>query len=159
MPQKTGIRFSSKKFLHKCLFKIPLWHEIDNTTSYFLISSKNMKWKQHFHIDTFWSYLLLNMAVFWGLNIKEGMRQRRGALMSNHFLIGHRWYDMEKLTVPGSSNLKAQHKVLCYRDERKISKIIGGGWLFRGKCRSLLSKLMFTHSAFCWSRSHGAVEI
>ena len=31
------------KFLHKCLFKIPLWRKIDNVTSYFLISSKNMK--------------------------------------------------------------------------------------------------------------------
>ena len=31
------------KFLHKCLFKIPLWRKIDNVTSYFLISSKNLK--------------------------------------------------------------------------------------------------------------------
>ena len=42
-PQKTGIRFFWKKFLHKCLFKIPLWRKIDNVTSYFLISSKNLK--------------------------------------------------------------------------------------------------------------------
>ena len=27
-------------------------------------------------------------------------------------LISHRWYDVEKLKVSGSSNLKAQHKVL-----------------------------------------------
>ena len=40
-PQKTVIRFSRKKFLHKCLFKIPLWREIDNASSYFLISNKN----------------------------------------------------------------------------------------------------------------------
>ena len=28
------------------MFKIPLWRGIDNATSYFLISSKNLKWKQ-----------------------------------------------------------------------------------------------------------------
>ena len=27
-------------------------------------------------------------------------------------LISHRWYDVEKLKVSGSSNLKTQHKVL-----------------------------------------------
>ena len=41
--QKTGIRFSQRKFLHEFLFKIPLLCEIDNVTSYFLISSKNLK--------------------------------------------------------------------------------------------------------------------
>ena len=41
--KKTGIQLSSKKLLHKCLFKIPLRREIDNATSYFLISSKNFK--------------------------------------------------------------------------------------------------------------------
>ena len=30
---------------------------------------------------------------------------------------------MEKLTVPGTSNLKAQYKDLCQRDERKICYI------------------------------------
>ena len=39
--KETGIRFSQKRFLHKFLFKIPLWREIDDATSYFLISSKN----------------------------------------------------------------------------------------------------------------------
>ena len=47
-----------------------------------------------------------------GLNIKDGARQGQGALMSNHCLRGHCWYDVEKLTVPGSSYLKAQLKVL-----------------------------------------------
>ena len=42
-PQKTGIRFSQRKFLHEFLFKIPLLCEIDNVTSYFLISNKNLK--------------------------------------------------------------------------------------------------------------------
>ena len=41
--KKTGIRFSSKKFLHKCLFKIPSWRKIDNAISYFSISSKKLK--------------------------------------------------------------------------------------------------------------------
>ena len=41
--KKTGIRIFWKKFLHKCLFNIPLWCKIDNVTSYFLISSKNLK--------------------------------------------------------------------------------------------------------------------
>ena len=38
-------------FIHKCLFKIPLWRKIDNASSCFIISSKNLKWKQHFHAD------------------------------------------------------------------------------------------------------------
>ena len=41
--KKTDIRFFWKKFLHKYLFKVPLWREIDNATSYFLISSKNLE--------------------------------------------------------------------------------------------------------------------
>ena len=41
--KKIGIRFFWKKFLHKCLFKIPLWREIGNITSYFFISSKHLK--------------------------------------------------------------------------------------------------------------------
>ena len=52
-PQKTGISFSLKKFLHKCLFKIPLWREIDTAISYFSISIKNLKWKQDFHTNKF----------------------------------------------------------------------------------------------------------
>ena len=47
------------------------------------------------------------------LNIKEETRQRQGVLMNNHFLLNHCWYDMEKLTVYVSSNLKAQYKNLC----------------------------------------------
>ena len=54
------------------MFKIPLWREIDNATSYFLITSKNLKWKQNFHNDTFWNYILLNMVIWGGLNIKDG---------------------------------------------------------------------------------------
>ena len=48
--KKTDIRFFEQKFLHKCLFKIPLWRENDNGTSYILISGKNSKavyWSFH----------------------------------------------------------------------------------------------------------------
>ena len=41
--KKTDICFFQKKFLNKCLFKIILWRQIDNVTSYFLISSKKLK--------------------------------------------------------------------------------------------------------------------
>ena len=44
----------------------------------------------HFHADTFWNYLLLNMTCLVGPNIKERTRQRQEALMSNHCLISHR---------------------------------------------------------------------
>ena len=72
------------------MFKISLWREIDNATSYFtLISSKTL---------------------------------------SKNFIFNHR----------GGPE--------------------GGGWLFCGKFRFLLSKLMFTHSASCWSHNHGVVE-
>ena len=41
--KKTNIRFSKKKFLHKYVFKIPLWREFDKITCNFLISSINLK--------------------------------------------------------------------------------------------------------------------
>ena len=55
----------------------------------------------------------------------------------------------------GSKNLNARHKAFCLRDERKICYITKGksevlqnqgGCLFCGEFRSLLSKLMLTHS-------------
>ena len=55
-----------------------------------------------------------------GPNIKERTRQRYGALMRNRWLISHRWHDVEKLTVPGGSDLKTQHKVLCKTDHGTI---------------------------------------
>ena len=65
------------------------------------------------------------------MHIKERKRQRweREALMSNHFWISHCWYDVEKLTVPGSGNLNlsfslAQEKVLCEKNERKMCYIL-----------------------------------
>ena len=41
--KKQVFNFFLKKFLHKYLFKVPLWREIDNVTYYLLISSKNLK--------------------------------------------------------------------------------------------------------------------
>ena len=35
--------FDLKKILRKCLFKVPLWHKIDNITSYYLISFQNLE--------------------------------------------------------------------------------------------------------------------
>ena len=111
--QRRAIQFFSKKFLHKCLFKIPLWRKVITSLLIFLISSINLMWKQNFHTDTFWNYLVFEYCCLVGLNIKKRTRQRKGALMSNHCMISHHRYDVEKLTVPGNSNLKVQHKVLC----------------------------------------------
>ena len=41
--KNTSIRFFKKKLLHKYLFEIPLWCEVDSITYYFLISSINLK--------------------------------------------------------------------------------------------------------------------
>ena len=107
--KKTGIQ----------MFKIPSWHKIENATLFLNVSSKNLEWKQHFYTDTFWNYILLNVAVWWGCISRRGKgRGGKGASMSNLFLINHHWYDVEKLTVPGSSNLNlnfsvAQQKNLC----------------------------------------------
>ena len=67
---------------------------------------KNLKWKQHFYTIASWNYLILYMAVWWGSQGgKEAEARREEALMSNICLISHHWYDVEKLTVPGSSTL------------------------------------------------------
>ena len=84
------------------------------------ISSKNLKWKHHLYTNASWNYLLLNMAVWWGCISMRG-RDRGGegrALISNLFLISHRWYDVKKLAVPGSRKLnssfsRTQQNVLC----------------------------------------------
>ena len=99
--KKTGIRFFSKKLLQKYLFKIPLWDKVMTPLLILTISSKNSKWKQHFH------------TCLTELNIKKATRQKQGTLMSNQCLICHCWCNVEELTVSSSSNLVAQHKVLC----------------------------------------------
>ena len=54
-----------------------------------------------------------------GLNIKEGMRQRQGALMSNHRLISQHWHNAGKLTVPGSSNLNSTAQIFVLKRWKK----------------------------------------
>ena len=58
--------------------------------------------------------------------------------------------------------MKEKSVTFCFlkskaKEKGNFSKIIGEGGLFCGEFRSLLSKLMFTHSASCWSCSHGVV--
>ena len=98
--RKTGVQNICLKFL--CDVKSApqnWWHHF----SFFNISSKDLKWNQHFYTDTFWNYLLLNMSVWWGCisRMRRG-GAGRGSLMSNLCLISHLWYDVEKLTVSGS---------------------------------------------------------
>ena len=62
---------------------------------------KNLKWKQHFYTTASWNYLILNMVVWWGS--QGGEETEAEALMNNICLISHHWYDVENLTVPGSS--------------------------------------------------------
>ena len=62
---------------------------------------KNLMWKQHFYTSASLNYLILNMVVWWGS--QGGEETEAEALMSNICLISHHWYDVENLTVPGSS--------------------------------------------------------
>ena len=132
-----------------------------------------MKRKLRFYSDISRNYLLLNMDVW---SAYQGGEGAEGALMMNLYLISHSWYDVEKLTVPGSSNLNlsfsgARQKVLCKKMKEKCvtfcfikfngkiaPKSSVEGWLFRAEVRSLLSKLIFTHFVSCWSCSHEIVE-
>ena len=84
-----------------------MWREIHNATFYILtFLVRSLKWKQYFCTNTCWNNLLLNMAVRLGCILRDGRGTRKeGALISNLYLISHQWYHVEKLTVPGSSNL------------------------------------------------------
>ena len=135
-----------------------------------------MKWKQHFYTKTSSGYLLLNMVVWWGcISGRERSRGGEGALMSN--LVSHRWYDAERLTVPGSSNLnlsfsRTQKKsfvkkmkencvTFCFiklNANRFLQNHRGKSDVSVQKSGSLLSKLIFTHVVSYWSRSHEIVE-
>ena len=135
----------------------------DNTISYFLISSKTWKWKQHFHtgITYFWIWLFGAAKYQWRDETKAKSTYEQ-PLSDKPPLI----------QVPGSSNLKVQHKVKEIKEkyitssflklkanEKQISSESSGRqWIFWVEFRSFLSKLMFTQSASCWSRSHGVVE-
>ena len=85
---------------------------IDNGTSYVLISSK-LKVKTVFPYRFILELPSFEYGCLVGLNIKDGTWQRQGALMSSHCLINHFLCNLEKRTVSGSSNLKAQQNVLC----------------------------------------------
>ena len=66
----------------------------------------------------------------------------QGALMSNHCLISHRGYYVEEFSVPLAVVITRHSITFCVKDRKEKS-----GWIYCGKFRSLLSKLMFTHSA------------
>ena len=131
-----------KKQARKCLLKIPFWREIDSHVLFFNSSCKNLKRRQHSYTDTSWNYLLLNIVVWRGCISRRG-RSRGGegdTMMRNLCLISHRWYDVEKLTVSGGSNLNLSisgelQKVLCWKDEKfkiQTHRGVRGGrrWLF-----------------------------
>ena len=85
---------------------------------YFLIFLVNIWSENSISVPKHPQIMYFEYGCLVGLHIKEVKKQRRGrALMSN--LVSHRWYDMEKLTVPGSSNLNltfsgAQKKTFFY---------------------------------------------
>ena len=129
-----------------------------------------MKWKQHYYTSTFWNYLLLNIAIWWGCISKRGRSRSKAALKINLCLISLRWYNVEKLTGLGSSNLNLSFS----GTQQKVKKMIGKcvtfcfitvyakvspkssreGWVFYIEVRSLYWKLIFTHFVSCWNRSH-----
>ena len=175
VPQFPILAFADgQKQAFKCLFKI-LWRKIDNTTFYFLIFLVKV-WNENSisipiypGIIYFWIWLLFGGATYQGGEETEG---GSGALMSNLCLISHLWYDVEKLTLPGSSNLNLsfsgpQQKLMCKNMKEKCvifcflklnAKIYPKSsmkvWLFCTEVRSLLSKLIFTQFVSCWNRSH-----
>ena len=103
----------SLKKAFKYLFKIRLWREIDNGTFYILLFLVKV-WCGNIislpiHLGTidFW------ISWFGGTAYQEGeeIEAGRGTLISNLCLISHRWYDVEKLTVLGNSNLNLTFSV------------------------------------------------
>ena len=96
-----------KKQILKCFFKIPLWRETDNANFYFLIflvkiwNENNISIPIHPGNIYFWIWLFDGATYQGGEEAETGS----GALMSSLCLISHRWCDVEKLTVPDSSNL------------------------------------------------------
>ena len=62
--KKQAFDFLNSNSYTNICFKF--FFKIDNVSSYFLISSKNLKGKQLFDTDRFCNYQLLNMAVWWG---------------------------------------------------------------------------------------------
>ena len=109
----TTIYFFVKKFIFsnfyilvntifECLNMFLVEKGLRNWQRHFFcnISSKNLKWKQHIR------YILELSTFEYGclveLHIKERKRSLVRSLVLGEF---HCWYDLEKLTVSGSSNL------------------------------------------------------
>ena len=146
---------------------------IDNAIFYLFIflvkiwSENSISISKHPKLSTF------EYGCLVGLHIKEGKKQRRGGALMNN-LISHRWYDMEKLTVPGRNKffrgtekkffvkkMKEKCVTFCFTKlnaNRFLQNHRGEGWRFCAEVRSLLPKLIFTHIVPCWSRSHEIVE-
>ena len=100
-----------RMFIKKTGIQMFVWNSavtrIDNATFYFFnISSKNLKWKQHFYTDTCWNCLLLNMTVWWRCISRRGRgKAREGGTDEQSLSERSLSHDVEKFTVPGSSNL------------------------------------------------------
>ena len=87
------------KFLCDVELKMPLF--------YFLVflviiwNENSISIPIHYGVIYFWIWMLDGAAYQGGKEAEVGRR----TLMSNLSLISNSWYDVEKLTVPGSSNL------------------------------------------------------
>ena len=111
---------SIKKQAFKWLFKILLWREIMLVFIFLIFLVKiwnesNISIPIYFEISCLWLWLFGEATYYQGGEEAEVGNEE---LISNLCLISHRWYDVEKLTVPGSSNLNlsfsgAQQKFLC----------------------------------------------
>ena len=94
-----------------CIHAFLISYELERTISHSNLTTNKHRneekiWRQHFYTNASWNYFILNMAVWWGSQGgEEAEAGREEALMSNICLISHHWYDVEKLTVPGSSTL------------------------------------------------------
>ena len=94
-----------------CIHAFLISYELERTISHSNLTTNKHRneekiWRQHFYTNASWNYFILNMAVWWSSQGgEEAEAGREEALMSNICLISHHWYDVEKLTVPGSSTL------------------------------------------------------
>ena len=101
----SAFECSLKKQTFRCLFKIPLWREMNNATFYFLIflvkiwNENRLSVSIHPGIICFWIWLF-GGATYQG---EEKAETRSAALISNLCLISQRRYDVDKLKVPGGS--------------------------------------------------------
>ena len=80
-----------------------------------------------------------------GPNIEEGARQRQGTLMRNHCLVSHR-YDVEKFTVPGSSNFCGKFCV----EEMKEKSVAFCFLKLKAKKKANFFKIIGENMTFMW---------